>query len=220
VIINWGNSVPHEYSKDSPYINAPAAVSTVCDKAEFFDHCGRNGVRIPDYTRNICVAAELLRNGETVVERHLLTGHSGAGIRIVTAVEDLQQARLYTQYIKKKHEYRVHVYRGAQGYAVFDVRRKMRIRDHPNPDWQVRNHRNGFVYGLQDVVAPDDVMDQAVASMKNTGLDFGAVDVIWNEHQNKAYVLEVNTAPGLSGSTIGSYVKMLEGMYDYYRNGC
>ena len=41
--------------------------------------------------------------------------------------------------------------------------------------------------------------------LKELGLDFGAVDVIWNEHESKAYVLEINTAPGLEGSTVEDY---------------
>jgi D-alanine-D-alanine ligase-like ATP-grasp enzyme len=36
-------------------------------------------------------------------------------------------------------------------------------------------------------------------------LDFGAIDIIYNESRDQAYVLEVNTAPGLTGQTIQSY---------------
>jgi hypothetical protein len=36
-------------------------------------------------------------------------------------------------------------------------------------------------------------------------LDFGAVDLIWNENQNVVYVLEVNTAPGMEGTTLENY---------------
>jgi D-alanine-D-alanine ligase-like ATP-grasp enzyme len=38
-------------------------------------------------------------------------------------------------------------------------------------------------------------------------LDFGAVDVIWNEKEDKYYVLEVNTACGLEGTTLDKYVE-------------
>jgi glutathione synthase/RimK-type ligase-like ATP-grasp enzyme len=43
--------------------------------------------------------------------------------------------------------------------------------------------------------------------MLASGLDFGAVDVIWNERQQRAYVLEINSAPGLEGTTIDDYVR-------------
>ena len=39
-----------------------------------------------------------------------------------------------------------------------------------------------------------------------SNLDFGAVDLIWNEHENKCYVLEVNSAPGIEGTTLQQYV--------------
>ena len=38
-----------------------------------------------------------------------------------------------------------------------------------------------------------------------SGLTFGAIDVIWNEHQQKAFVLEINTAPGIEGTTVEKY---------------
>jgi D-alanine-D-alanine ligase-like ATP-grasp enzyme len=44
-----------------------------------------------------------------------------------------------------------------------------------------------------------------------TGLDFGAVDVIWNAQKEKPYVLEINTAPGLEGQTIADYAAFFSG---------
>ena len=38
-------------------------------------------------------------------------------------------------------------------------------------------------------------------------LQFGAVDIIWNEKENKCYVLEINTAPGLVGTTLTKYTE-------------
>ncbi|MNY63636.1 hypothetical protein D3C86_2006230 [compost metagenome] len=44
------------------------------------------------------------------------------------------------------------------------------------------------------------------------GLTFGAVDVIWNEYRHQAYVLEVNTAPGLTGTTLEKYAEAFRGL--------
>jgi glutathione synthase/RimK-type ligase-like ATP-grasp enzyme len=110
---------------------------------------------------------------------------------------------LYVEYIKKKEEYRVHV---AFGHII-DVQRKGRNRDVPDEDvnWQVRNHGNGFIYMRGGVDIPDCCRSLALAAVESLGLDFGAVDVIWNEHEDRWYVLEVNTAPGLSGTTLEKY---------------
>jgi len=45
--------------------------------------------------------------------------------------------------------------------------------------------------------------------MKTCDLDFGAVDVVFNSKEKLAYVLEINTAPGLTGSTLDGYVERL-----------
>jgi D-alanine-D-alanine ligase-like ATP-grasp enzyme len=72
-------------------------------------------------------------------------------------------------------------------------------------DWKVRNHAGGFIYSHQNIEVPHDVIEQALFAYYETGLDFGAVDVIWNEREGKAYVLEINTAPGLEGTTLTKY---------------
>ena len=48
--------------------------------------------------------------------------------------------------------------------------------------------------------------------MESIGLDFGAVDVIYNGHSNRAYVLEINTAPGLTGTTLDNYAAALRNL--------
>ena len=45
--------------------------------------------------------------------------------------------------------------------------------------------------------------------MYAVGLKFGAVDLIWNELENKSYVLEINTAPGLTGATLEKYAQAI-----------
>jgi D-alanine-D-alanine ligase-like ATP-grasp enzyme len=44
------------------------------------------------------------------------------------------------------------------------------------------------------------------------GLDFGAADVLFNARRNQAYVLEVNTAPGLEGQTVNDYAEAFKEM--------
>jgi glutathione synthase/RimK-type ligase-like ATP-grasp enzyme len=116
-------------------------------------------------------------------------------------------APLYTKYIKKISEYRVHVV----GNAVIDVQKKMRRTDIPDEqvNWQVRSHSNGFIFGREGVVLPDAVTADCVRCVNELGLDFGAVDVIFNAHQETYYVLEVNTAPGLTGTTLVNYANAL-----------
>jgi glutathione synthase/RimK-type ligase-like ATP-grasp enzyme len=49
------------------------------------------------------------------------------------------------------------------------------------------------------------LQEAAIRTVEILGLDFGAVDIIWNKKQDRYYVLEVNTAPGLEGETVVRY---------------
>ena len=204
--INWGASkIKREVHPGVGIYNHPDAVATAANKLKTF-LCLDQIVNIPDYTTDIVEAKEWLNAGITIVERHTLTGHSGAGIRLVNFDEELDpKAKLYVKYIKKADEYRLHVFDG----KVFFVQRKARARDVPDDqvNWQVRNHANGFIYANQDVEIAQVACHMAVEAVATLGLDFGAVDMIYNVRKAAYYVLEVNTAPGLFGTTLDKYVE-------------
>jgi len=130
-----------------------------------------------------------------------LTGHSGHGIIVVSPGERLPDAPLYVQYVKKESEYRLHVMRG----HVFDAQRKIRDPQREPTNWQIRSHDNGFIFAREGLRVPPDVTAQAIKALAVSGLDFAAVDVLWNAKSEIAYVLEVNTAPGLEGQTVTNY---------------
>jgi D-alanine-D-alanine ligase-like ATP-grasp enzyme len=117
------------------------------------------------------------------------------------------EAPLYTVYVPKKMEFRVHVFKGNDASFIVDIQRKIKKPDAEVKDWKIRNLDNGFIYarnGVEEIV-PEDVRVQARCAFDLSGLDFGAVDVIFNEGQGRAYVLEINTAPGISGTTVENY---------------
>ena len=108
-------------------------------------------------------------------------------------------------YKKKKHEYRVHVFNG----EVIDITQKKKRKGAEFLDTKIRNHKNGWVYAREDITEPEDLRQQAARAMYAVGLKFGAVDLIWNELENKSYVLEINTAPGLTGATLEKYAQAI-----------
>jgi glutathione synthase/RimK-type ligase-like ATP-grasp enzyme len=76
----------------------------------------------------------------------------------------------------------------------------------------IRSHGAGWVYCVRDIRHIDSVYEIGIRAVQALGLDFGAVDVyFWKDCP---HVLEVNTAPGLSGATtISAYadkIKFLE----------
>lgn len=213
LIINWGCSkLPAELLK-CRVLNSPESVSKASCKLTSFEAMAKAGVSVPRFTTHREEAVGLLGEGKVVVARTILRGHSGAGIVVMEDEKDIVGAPLYVEYVPKKEEYRIHVFDG----AVVDIQRKARKKDVPDDqvNWKVRNLANGFIFARgEDALGnvPQDVLDQAVKAVASLGLDFGAADVIYNDKHKKAYVLEVNTAPGLSGSTLDGYVERLKVM--------
>lgn len=147
---------------------------------------------------------------DLIVLRSTLTGHSGQGITLHDkndgGGEFLQDAPLYTQYVKKTYECRVHVFNG----KVIDAQVKRKVRDAEAVDTKIRNIHTGWVYCREDFVLDERAKELAVAACAATSLDFGAVDIIYNQHHDKFYLLEVNTAPGLTGTTLINYISEIK----------
>lgn len=199
VVINWGASgCPFHQAR---VFNPGQLIGRATNKLLAFQAFDGHA-RIPEFTASADVARGWVSEGAVVVARTILQGHSGAGIVIIEKDVDFVHAPLYTKYVKKEAEFRVHCFRG-QG--VFDIQRKIRDPGREPTNWQVRNHDNGFIYVRDNIVVPEDIKEQALRAFDASGLDFGAVDVIWNSNQGKAYVLEINTAPGLTGRSLRSY---------------
>lgn len=215
IVLNWGSSnLPEEILK-SRVINHPKAVALCTNKLSFFNAV-RGKVSIPDFTTKIDEALTWLKEGKTVCARTILQGSGGDGLVLMTKddLDSIVKAPLYTLYIPKVDEYRVHVVNG----AITDIQRKALSNawQEENPDkkanFKIRNLANGFIYMRGNLNPPDVVLEEAVKAVKAVGLDFGAVDVIFNQKQNMGYVLEVNCAPGVEGTSIVNYTAAFKDM--------
>lgn len=214
-IINWGSG-KEEYTGE--YINTPRAVRRASNKLSTFKTLADSGVGIPEWTSSRAVAQEWLDAGKTVVERSLLHGSQGRGIRILSGPDSqLRDAPLYTEYVKKQDEYRVHVFGG----KVLDVQQKKKRQEVPNErvNYQIRNCNNGWVFCRGDVTCPRCVLEASVRAVDCLGLDFGGVDVGYNAKRDEAYVFEVNTAPGLEGTTLQRYYDAFTEVLPVLRGG-
>lgn len=208
LLINWGTHAftASEYGRNT-VLNPGEILSMQSNKKRFFAWAEDVGLPIPDWTDDRNVAEQWQRDGFVVVARALVSGHSGNGIVIVNPEEELPQVRLFTRYMPKMAEFRVHFFRG----SVIDIQKKGIMRGSRPSDWQVRTHRNGFVYireGFGPV--PLSVSSAANQYIDATPLDFGALDIIWNQRHDTATILEVNTAPGLMGETARRYARVID----------
>ena len=82
---------------------------------------------------------------------------------------------------------------------------------------RVRNVSNGYVYCRDNLNPPADASGLAIRAVAACGYEYGAVDIIYNEKRNQCYVLEVNSRPGLMGTTLDKYSEALIKKYQLMR---
>ena len=210
VIINWGNSqLPQNFQWSSKDLNHPNAVKIATNKFLTFQRLGETTIPTPEWTESHVKALYWAVTGHTIVVRHRVNAHSGMGISLFTPEDylndvELPDAPLYVKYKKKRSEYRVHVFNG----RVIDIQEKRKQIDFDRNDLQskIRSHSNGWVFCREDLSPYSSSLGEiAIEAIDAIGLDFGAVDMIYNQRENAYYVLEVNTAVGLEGSTVRIY---------------
>lgn len=235
VVVNWGASDMPMTMNGAPILNClnkPEHVARASNKLRTFESLPE--AIVPPFTKDRSVAQQWFDEDKGVVARTRLTAKGGEGILMYfredgnCSTNDIVAAPLYTQYIKKRAEFRIHLIKHPRYVlpVIFDVQQKRKRRndeeecevdcDLANTDEQtaltrqrIRNYDNGWVFTREDVVVPDAVYDVAVTAFAVSELDFGAIDVVFNEYHNRAYVLEINTAPGLEGTTLENYTYAL-----------
>jgi len=193
VIIKWGSSSIPDFPVAKIFNKKP-----IGNKLEFFEWCHTYGIddSVPKWTTNKDQAAVWIEEDHTVVARTLLNSHSGKGIVLCDKTTPLVDAPLYTQYVKKAHEYRVYY---VKGHNEVMVKQKLK-KTGENPS-KIQNLDNGYVYGSVNHELSPVVFETAMKVAEAFNMDFGAIDIIWNKHYNRAYVLEINSAPGMVDST-------------------
>ncbi len=202
-IINWGSTLEFVAGR---IINHPLMVRHTTNKLRTFDILS-NMRCIPEYTNSQDVARRWTGDGHTVYCRTIVDGREGAGIVLAKTPEEVVGAPLYTKRFKNSKEYRVHV---AFGKAIQVVQKKKR--NGTNADPNIRSNDN-WVFARNISGVPDEVVRQAILAVTTLGLDFGAVDVVWSIKNQKACVLEVNTAPGLDQTSANIYAKAFVDQY-------
>ena len=113
----------------------------------------------------------------------------------------------WTKYISTDEEWRVHFFRTAKGNLRL-LRSALKV-PKEGADPLIRSHRSGWKLSYCGG-APEVVVEEGRKAVNALALDFGAVDVLYAfREEGKAYVLEVNTCPGLEGGTLQRYVDQI-----------
>lgn len=221
--INWGlTSIP--WLTDENIINNPESVKKSSNKLLCFNRFSaynldnpNNPVSYVPFTTDRLLAEQWLTEGK-VVCRTLLSASSGKGVVIADNLDSLVTAPLYTKYIKKKWELRVHILNNRPIHLQQKKRlstEQLEARSIVNRNKYIRNLENGYIFSSELDVS-EAVKNEAILQSNRAiialGLDFGAVDVIVTK-DDEVFVLEVNTAPGLEGTTLTKYYEAFKEIY-------
>jgi glutathione synthase/RimK-type ligase-like ATP-grasp enzyme len=212
IVINWGSTTRPSHLLLSKIINPFEQVARITNKLSFFEFISKAdpSVRLVPWTKDLDHAVQWFKEGNKVCARTILNSSSARGLVVLhpKKIDTWVKAPLYTRYISKKEEYRIHF----AFTRIIDIQRKIfnPDLDKDEANWEIRNHENGFIFVRNDIKPAEDVLKQAELVAKASGLDFGAIDVIWNEKNRKAYILEINTAPGLAPTTLANYIEVFK----------
>lgn len=208
IIINWGNAHTPNWHPlaDENYLNKVGYVEQASNKLFALESLDAFDIPIPDFTTDKYDVLDY----PSVYARTILRGHGGEGIYYYDGEdvnEDMVDAPLYVKGLAIKSEYRVHIF---NGQVIDYIKKRRREGDIATQEESlVRCHDNGWIFTRQNLRRLPRIEELALRAVEALQLDFGAVDIVRDNH-NDCFVLEVNTAPALIGTTLSSYVNAIQ----------
>lgn len=205
VLVRWGSQAGVGCTPDRT-LNLRAAMERVSDKLRFLTEAKEAYLPVPDAAAvegEVAYPCLARVNGES----------GGRGITfLATQARHTQEADFYVEYVPLDREFRVHVFNG----AVIGVQEKVLTEGVvPPTGFQPRNSVNGYVFKRKATRYYPVPSALGVAAVGIAGLTFGAVDMVTEIQTGMAYVLEVNSAPSLEGSTLTSYAMAISNYLDW-----
>ena len=203
--VGWGVTVDRA---STPCLNANAGALDKLQQAEKLEAAGV-GVKIIPTHQDEWVFPLIGR-------RRQHTG--GADIQVILDRYDLAQrlpaSDYFTAYVPSVAEYRVWIYR-RRHLATYK-----KVLENPRRATGFgRNYDNGWVFKLVPRLNRiRQITDASAKAVDTLGLDFGAVDVLLTP-EDRAVVLEVNTAPGIESESRAGIRNLAEKMIRWHDLG-
>lgn len=180
-------------------LNSLQSVKLASNKLAALLHMSRLGVRTPSVFQSDCGVAD--------VDRILRKSARHSGSDSPMFVGARQKAKCLCDYdysmefIHKKSEFRVHVCFG----EPICVQRKIKRR-YEQSDPLIWSSVRGWRLVETRVVSAS-LLALAMKAVESIGLDFGAADIVQSK-DGEFYVIEVNTAPGLTPRRVSKYAEV------------
>lgn len=195
IVIRYGNSIVAPFKKGTIVYNKSSSISTASDKALSRQLFTEKGVRCPklihyqDYLENKIVYPIIARPRQHRKGQDFVVLNNDQEYLEHYSMNHMY-GWYYSEFIDKEKEYRVHCGHG----------KVLAIMEKPKGEgiaWNRAVVHDPFIR-LKQADYLHDLCLQALCAVEAVGLDFGGVDVAYKD--NKAYVLEVNTAPTINSS--------------------
>lgn len=204
-VINWGHGGDDpSWMSNLKVLNKPSKVLNAVNKIKTMQLLKAANVRSVPWTTSFAQALEWAMVGR-VCCRTKVESKDGDGLVIANNVHQLVDAKLYTKFIRARNEYRVNVV----GDQTVAVQLKVRVPGKTSYNDDVKTTSGGYGFSLvSEANIPIGIRPLAKAAIKALGLDFGGVDIVVGM-DGTPYVLEVNSAPELTPTTVQGYALLL-----------
>ena len=191
-IINWGNRI----FSDNGYFSAnlPSSIANASNKTRCRRILREAGIEIPT---TYFYGEEWMENRPIIARpsHH----HGGQDFYVIEGGEDLlkfpPEADItdwyFSEIFEKTHEYRLHVLSG----KVAVIQEKPLVEGEIRANFAV-NHESWRILKWSEYNHP--MCRTAIHALAILGLDFGAVDMLYNAKNNTWAICEVNTSPAVN----------------------
>jgi hypothetical protein len=212
ISINWGCSSPDFWDGVDRLriVNRPEAVAIASNKLKFFVAALGN-VSVPEFTTHLDEAKQWNKDG-VILGRDSVCGRGGEGITVCEKNSEVKFHTFYTKYVPKEREFRFHVHLN----KVFWMQEKLWRKGIKVKDKRIRGGKDSVFCFKHLEENPIPLLEEgkaaAIEAVRVCGLHFGAVDIGFGKNSHWV-VYEVNTAPGLEGTTVKKYAEA----FNYWR---
>lgn len=160
-------------------------IRTGSSKILFYQAAKNMGLRVPVFYHTAPEKWEGILLGRTDKRS------GGRGITLYHQSNTVRKHDFYTIFEKSIEEYRIILFRKRR------IATLKKVAAHEKADQFIRSYNNGWLF--QYTSCTKEMHSIAITSLQAASLDFGAVDILLLENES-LLVLEVNSAPGLSGN--------------------
>jgi glutathione synthase/RimK-type ligase-like ATP-grasp enzyme len=190
-IINWGN---HMYRNDGYFrLNKPSSIFLASNKAESRIYLQNHHIAVPK--------TEILDNYVLLpVMNYPVIGrppyhHAGKNFHVVENesaftqfIKTIDLGWYFSEIFEKTHEFRVHCAHG----------KILQVSDKPLVEGEIRANQAVTEESWKALKWSEfnpKICEESLKAVEVLGLDYGAVDIMWNSKDNSVAICEVNTSP-------------------------